>query len=88
MNGCQTYSANCVLRAGGCTERTTCASYLIVGACVKNSTGGDCLWNPTAGVCVDKSCAAAEATTNYDTHNECAAIGKCTVKATATKTIS
>jgi hypothetical protein len=59
---------------------------LTSGACVKNSTGGDCLWNATAGVCVDKSCVAAEATTNYDSHIECAAIGKCTVKAIALKT--
>lgn len=55
-------------------------------ACVKNSTGNDCLWNPTAGVCVDKSCAAAEATTNYDSHDECDNLGNCTVKANADKT--
>jgi hypothetical protein len=61
---------------------------LTSGACVKNSTGGDCLWNATAGVCVDKSCAAAEATANYDSHSKCAALGKCTVKATALKTTS
>ena len=52
-----------------------------------SSTGVECLWNPTAKVCVDKSCAAAEATTNFDTHDECARVGNCTVKATATKTI-
>ena len=49
--------------------------------------GGNCLWNPTNSVCVDKSCAAAEVTTNYDSHGECAALGKCTVKATADKTV-
>lgn len=81
------YSTNCVLKVGGCADRATCASYLTSAACVKNSTGGDCLWNITTAACVDKTCATAEATTNYDTHNECAAIGKCTVKATATKTI-
>lgn len=53
--------------------------------CVTNLNNEDCLWNPTDGVCVDKTCINAEATVKYDTHNECAAIGNCTVKATPAK---
>lgn len=75
------------MRVGGCAFRGTCASYKRAAACVKSSTGIDCLWNPIAGVCVDKTCGAAEATVNYDNHDECAAIGKCTVKATPAKAI-
>ncbi|CAD8210801.1 unnamed protein product [Paramecium pentaurelia] len=87
LAGCQTFSPNCVLRVGGCQFRATCASYTVQGACVKNATGGDCLWNPTTAKCVDKSCSAAEASTSFDTHAECLTVGKCTVKATADKAI-
>ncbi|CAD8210128.1 unnamed protein product [Paramecium octaurelia] len=87
LAGCQAVSTNCALRVGGCQFRNNCASYTVQGACVKNASGSECLWNPTAAKCVDKSCSAAEASTSFDSHTKCSNAGKCTVKATADKAI-
>jgi hypothetical protein len=61
--------------------------HTIQGSCVTNLSGGSCLWNSTSKTCVDKTCSGAEATANYNTHDKCAVVGNCTVRANPDKTV-
>nr|P13837.1 RecName: Full=G surface protein, allelic form 156; Flags: Precursor [Paramecium primaurelia]CAA27514.1 unnamed protein product [Paramecium primaurelia] len=83
---CSTYQQSCtVARLGACQARAACATYKSSLQCKFNTSGGKCFWNPTNKTCVDLNCGNIEATTLYDTHNECVAVDAtlaCTVRAT------
>ncbi|CAD8124536.1 unnamed protein product [Paramecium sonneborni] len=57
---CKNFIPSCTTKKdGGCVTRTNCGSATNQAACVKNSSGEDCFWNPTTSTCVDKTCANA-----------------------------
>ncbi|CAD8157961.1 unnamed protein product [Paramecium octaurelia] len=83
---CSAYQQSCtVARLGACQARAACGAYKSSLQCKFNTSGGKCFWNPTNKTCVDLNCGNIEATTSYDTHNECVAVDStlaCTVRAT------
>ncbi|CAD8183449.1 unnamed protein product [Paramecium pentaurelia] len=83
---CSTYQQSCtVARLGACQVRAACASYKSSLQCKFNTSGGKCFWNPTNKTCVDLNCGNIEASSLYDTHNECVVVDAtlaCTVRAT------
>nr|P17053.1 RecName: Full=G surface protein, allelic form 168; Flags: Precursor [Paramecium primaurelia]CAA36378.1 unnamed protein product [Paramecium primaurelia] len=83
---CSAYQQSCtVARLGACQARAACASYKSSLQCKFNTSGGRCFWNPTNKTCVDLNCGNIEASTLYDTHNECVVVDAtlaCTVRAT------
>ncbi|CAD8203698.1 unnamed protein product [Paramecium pentaurelia] len=71
----------------GCYNKRKCNQYKEKKSCIINTQGEDCLWNPSTGKCLDKTCQNAEASDYFDSHEECINIGKCTVKASVNYTI-
>lgn len=86
---CDTYKTGCIVNStgNGCIDKpAACSGMTTSGQCTAtstNSSGGPCAW--VSGACVDRQCASAPATTDYDTHTECNAfLDTCTVVATGT----
>ncbi|CAD8109102.1 unnamed protein product [Paramecium primaurelia] len=77
-SACAGFVTGCITKSGGgCVSNGACSAANVQAACVKNSTGTDCIWDTT---CKEKTCANAPTTNN--THDLCTSyLPTCTVKA-------
>ncbi|CAD8176985.1 unnamed protein product [Paramecium pentaurelia] len=83
-DACEAYlpNNNCITKTGGgCVTNTTCAAITFINACIKNSSGATCFWDPDGSGCKDKICTNAPSTNN--THDSCVQfLSTCTVNST------
>ncbi|CAD8109110.1 unnamed protein product [Paramecium primaurelia] len=77
-SACAGFVTGCITKSGGgCVSNGACSAANVQAACVKNSSGTDCIWDTT---CKEKTCANAPTTNN--THELCTSyLSTCTVKA-------
>ncbi|CAK80326.1 unnamed protein product (macronuclear) [Paramecium tetraurelia] len=83
---CDAYLVGCIVAPSGqgCVEKPTSCNMMSTSTqCTDTSTnslGGPCVW---VSSCVNRTCANAPVSTNYDTHQECYTfLASCTVVAT------
>ncbi|CAD8110299.1 unnamed protein product [Paramecium primaurelia] len=76
-SACAGFVTGCITKSGGgCVSNGACSAANIQAACVKNTSGIDCIWDTT---CKEKTCANAPITNN--THDLCTSyLATCTVK--------
>ncbi|CAK64863.1 unnamed protein product (macronuclear) [Paramecium tetraurelia] len=75
---CGGFVTGCITKlGGGCVTNGPCSAANVQAACVKNTSGTDCIWDTT---CKEKTCVNAPTTNN--THELCTSyLSTCTVKA-------
>ncbi|CAK64874.1 unnamed protein product (macronuclear) [Paramecium tetraurelia] len=76
-SACAGFVTGCITKSGGgCVSNGACSAANVQAACVKNTSGTDCIWDTT---CKEKTCANAPTTNN--THELCTSyLSSCTVK--------
>ncbi|CAD8145016.1 unnamed protein product [Paramecium octaurelia] len=76
-SACAGFVTGCITKSGGgCVSNGACSAANVQAACVKNTSGTDCIWDTT---CKEKTCANAPTTNN--THDLCTSyLSTCTVK--------
>ncbi|CAK64868.1 unnamed protein product (macronuclear) [Paramecium tetraurelia] len=76
-SACGGFVTGCITKSGGgCVSNGACSAANVQAACVKNTSGTDCIWDTT---CKEKTCANAPTTNN--THELCTSyLSTCTVK--------
>ncbi|CAD8108961.1 unnamed protein product [Paramecium primaurelia] len=76
-SACAGFVTGCITKSGGgCVANGACSAANVQAACVKNTSGTDCIWDTT---CKEKTCANAPTTNN--THDLCTSyLSTCTVK--------
>ncbi|CAD8109130.1 unnamed protein product [Paramecium primaurelia] len=76
-SACAGFVTGCITKSGGgCVSNGACSAANVQAACVKNSSGTDCIWDTT---CKEKTCANAPTTNN--THELCSSyLPTCTVR--------
>ncbi|CAD8109099.1 unnamed protein product [Paramecium primaurelia] len=77
-SACAGFVTGCITKSGGgCVSNGACSAANVQAACVKNTSGTDCIWDTT---CKEKTCANSPITNN--THELCTSyLPTCTVKA-------